>query len=136
MRTSSPLESLRDYGWQPEELSHQKERMLHELAAMQAALARGDITAVVDDVSLLLADFQINLDPTSASYRELGMRALTEYVRALQAIEKRNAGESVETPKFTLGSLSVPATGWQLVGRCATLLRTRKKNERAGGACS
>jgi hypothetical protein len=47
-------------------------------------------TAVEDDVSLLLADFQINLDRKSASYRELGMQALRAYVRALQAIDKRN----------------------------------------------
>ena len=69
-----PLESVREYGWKPEQLAQQKEHLVHELATMQGALARGDITAVVDDVSLLLADFQINLDRKSASYRELGCR--------------------------------------------------------------
>jgi hypothetical protein len=29
------------------------------------------------------------------------MQALRAYVRALQAIEKRNAGQPIETPKFT-----------------------------------
>jgi integrase len=101
-----PLESVREHGWKPEQLALQKEYMVHELATMQEALALGDITAVVDDVSLVLADFQINLDRKSASYRELGMQALRAYVRALQAIDKRNAGEPIETPKFTSGALS------------------------------
>jgi hypothetical protein len=103
-----PLESVQEYGWKPEQLAQQKEHLVHELATMQEALALGDITAVVDDVSLLLADFQINLDRKSASYRELGMQALRAYVRALQALEKRNAGEPIETPKFTVGAL-IPA---------------------------
>jgi integrase len=101
-----PIESIPEYGWTPENLALQKEHMVHELATMQEALALGDITAVVDDVSLLLADFEINLDRNSTSYRELAMQALRAYVRALQAIDKRNAGEPIETPKFTRGSQS------------------------------
>lgn len=106
-----PLESVREHGWQPEQLARQKEQMVYELATMQEALALGDITAVQDEVSLLLADFQINLDPKSGSYRELGMQALRAYVRALQAIEKRNAGEPIETPKFTRGSSEAAVSG-------------------------
>jgi integrase len=109
-----PLESVRQHGWQPEQLARQKEHMVHELATMQEALALGDITAVQDDVSLLLADFQINLDLKSASYRELGTQALRAYVRALQAIAKRNLGEPIDTPKFILGNLSAPASGGSL----------------------
>jgi hypothetical protein len=85
-----PVESLREHGWQPEQLDRQKEHLVHELAAMREALALGDITAVEDDVALLLADFQIVLDKSSASYRELGMQALRAYVRALQAIYERH----------------------------------------------
>ena len=85
--------------------------MIHELATMQEALALGDITAVEDDVSLLLADFEINLDRNSSAYRDLGMQALRAYVRALQAIDKRNSGEPIETPKFTRGPLSTPVAG-------------------------
>jgi integrase len=117
-----PIESVREHGWHPEQLARQKEHMVHELATMQEALALGDITAVEDDVALLLADFEINLDRKSAAYRELGMQALRGYVRALQAIDKRNAGEPIETPKFTRGSQSAPVAagtlrdavkGWQ-----------------------
>jgi len=103
-----PIESVREHGWHPEQLARQKEHMVHELATMQEALALGDITAVEDDVALLLADFEINLDRKSAAYRELGMQALRAYVRALQAIDKRNAGDPIETPKFTRGPLSSP----------------------------
>jgi integrase len=106
-----PIESIPEHGWTPENLALQKENMVHELATMQEALALGDITAVVDDVSLLLADFQINLDRNSTSYRELAMQALRAYVRALQAIEKRNAGEPIETPKFTRGPTGSSAAG-------------------------
>ena len=101
-----PIESVREHGWHPEQLARQKEHMVHELATMKEALALGNITAVEDDVSFVLADFEINLDRKSAAYRELGMQALRAYVRALQAIEKRNAGEPIETPKFTVGALS------------------------------
>jgi ABC-type dipeptide/oligopeptide/nickel transport system permease component len=43
---------------------------------------------VVDDVALLLADFQIDLDPASKAYRELGTQALMAYVRGLQHTSK------------------------------------------------
>jgi len=99
-----PIESVPEHGWHPEKLAIQREHMVHELATMQEALALGDITAVEDDVALLLADFEINLDRKSVAYRELGTQALRAYVRALQAIDKRNAGEPIETPKFTRGS--------------------------------
>jgi hypothetical protein len=63
--------------------------MVHELATMQEALALGDIRAIEDAVSLLLADFDITLDRNSASFRELGREALRAYVRALQSAERR-----------------------------------------------
>ncbi len=70
-----PIESVREHGWHPEILAIQREHMVHELATMQEALALGDITAVEDDVALLLADFEINLDRKSVAYREnLGRR--------------------------------------------------------------
>lgn len=100
--------------------------MVHELATMKEALALGDITAVEDDVSLLLADFQINLDRKSASYRELGMQAQRAYVRALQAIDKRNTGEPIETPKFFLGP---SAARPERLARYERRWRTGRKNE-------
>lgn len=98
-----PLADVREFGWQPEQLSRQKVNLSEELASMQEALALGDILAVEDDVALLLADFEIVLDKATPSYRELGAEALRTYVHALKAIEKRNAGEPVETPKAARG---------------------------------
>jgi hypothetical protein len=46
-----------------------------------------------------------------SSYCELATLALQAYVRAIQAIEKRNAGEVVETPKLTRGDLSASGAG-------------------------
>jgi integrase len=109
-----PIESVREYGWRPEQLAQQKEHLVEDLAWMQEALALGDITVVEDHVSLLLSDFQISLDRKSASYRELATLALQTYVRALQAIGKRNAGEPVETPKFTESFTSSPVAGGTL----------------------
>jgi integrase len=107
-----PLESVPEFGWGAEQLERQKQNLVHELATMREALAQGDIRAVQDDVSLLLDEFQINLDRQSASYRELCTQALQAYVRASQAIEQRNAGLPVETPKFTRGAArTVAATG-------------------------
>jgi hypothetical protein len=97
----SPLHTLPEFGWSPEQLSEQRDNLASELQTMQEALARGDISAVVDDVDMLLANFQIHIDKASASYRDLGTQALRAYVSALQAIEKRNTGQPIETPKFT-----------------------------------
>ena len=90
---------------------------------MLNAGTRGDITAVVDDVSLLLEDFNINLDRNSASYRQLGTAVLRVYVRGLEAIAKRTAGEVIEPPKaplapaapasVTSGSLREALDGWK-----------------------
>jgi len=108
------IEDIPEFGWTSALLLEQKENLAMGLEGMQDALARGDITAVVDDVDLLLLEFQIALDRTSASYRELGMQALRSYVRALQAIERRNAGEPIDTPKFTLGPSNAPEAGGTL----------------------
>jgi integrase len=109
-----PLHTSPEFGWSAEQLSEQKDNLVSELQTMKDALARGDISAVVDDIAFLLADFQIDLNKASASYRELGTQALRAYVNALQAIEKRNAGLSIETPKFSQVSTGAPEEGGTL----------------------
>jgi integrase len=44
--------------------------------------------------------FRINLDPNSASYRELGLAMLRAYVKAIEAVAQRDKGEVVETPQI------------------------------------
>jgi hypothetical protein len=68
------------------------------LPAAQQALARGDISRFKWEIDELLKVFRINLDPNSASYRELGIEVLKRFIKALQAIERRQKGEVVDTP--------------------------------------
>jgi hypothetical protein len=48
------------------------------------------------EVDELLKLFRINLDPTCAAYRELGLEVLRSFVKALQAVERRQKGEATE----------------------------------------
>jgi integrase len=70
------------------------------LPAAQRALARGDISMMRWEVDELLKLFQINLDPNSASYRELGIEVLKRFVQSMQGVERRQKGEVVETPEI------------------------------------
>jgi integrase len=68
------------------------------LPACQQALATGDISSFTWELDELLKLFRINLDRNSASYRELGAEVLKRFVKGLQAIERRQKGEVVDTP--------------------------------------
>jgi hypothetical protein len=70
------------------------------LPAAQRALATGDISSFTWEIDELLKLFRINLDRNSASYRELGAEVLKRFVQALQAIERRQRGEIVDTPEL------------------------------------
>jgi hypothetical protein len=66
----------------------------------EAALARGDISCVLEDLEEYLSAFQIRLDHKSPAFRELGAAVLKAHVKALRAaVERRNAGEPIDTPK-------------------------------------
>ena len=64
----------------------------------EAALSKGDIAHVGIQLEHLLETFQTNLDKKTTSYRELGLEVLRAEVRALRAIQQRDAGEPIETP--------------------------------------
>lgn len=78
------------------------------LPVATAALARGDITVIREPLDELLYAFQCNLDRKSVSYRKLGMAVLNAHVRGLKAIERRYAGEPVETPQLSYAPLGAP----------------------------
>lgn len=80
----------------------------YEMAVVPAALARGDITVIREELDELLDAFQLNVDRKSASYRKLGMAVLTAHARALKDIERRNTGEAVETPPSAYAELNAP----------------------------
>jgi integrase len=81
----------------------------YELAIVPPALARGDISVIREELDELLNEFQLNVDRKSQSYRKLGMAVLTAHVRALRDIERRNAGEPVETPPSAYALPEPPA---------------------------
>jgi hypothetical protein len=97
-------------------------RMMHKieenisivLPAVQKALARGDISFIRYEVDELLTVFQINLDPSSPSYRKLARAVMEAEVRALKAIQARNKGEPVETPPLIMPGEESAAAGGTL----------------------
>jgi len=71
-------------------------------------MARGNIAFVEDDLEELAEAFGLKLDKNSLSYRQLGFAVLKAYVRALEDIQKRNAGEVVDTPDVAEPLLQTP----------------------------
>ncbi len=87
------------YGLTEDEFERIGRAHKEELKAAQAALARGNIAFVEGEVEELLNDvFHVRVDRASASYRTLGMAVLAEQVKAMQALQRRHAGEPIETP--------------------------------------
>ena len=101
-----PIESVPEFGVTSEQLADNRQQNTEALTFARELLAMGDINAVEDQIAMLLDKFQIDLDRKSASYRELGTAVLSAYVRACEAISKRDAGEPVPTPEV-LNRLSV-----------------------------
>jgi hypothetical protein len=91
------------FGLSDREMHKKNESIETVLPAAQQALARGDISMMRWEVDELLKLFRINLDPTSAAYRELGLEVLRSFVKALQAVERRQKGEVVDTPHLSIG---------------------------------
>src|SRR5262245_1643505 len=101
MNLQSPFNvgMLSDFGLADREICKRVEDLNFSLAAAETALARGDISFVLEDIEVLLSDFQINLDRKSIAFRQLGSAVLKAHVKALHAIKRRNAGEPIDTPK-------------------------------------
>ncbi len=109
-------------GLSDREVLKREHALSEDLPDAMAALAKGDTTHVRLDVDELLEAFQLNLDRKSPSYRRLGMAILQARVRALKDVERRNAGEPVETPALamipavasgTSGTLGSAVEGWE-----------------------
>jgi integrase len=135
-----PTADTPSYGLSEDEFQRIERSHRRELKAAQAALARGNIAFVEGEVEELLNDvFHIRLDRASASYRALGMAVLAEQVKAVQALQRRNAGEPIETPvqpepewtaaEPTGNTLRAAFEGWKRERRPAP--RTLMEYERA-----
>jgi hypothetical protein len=100
-----------EFGLSDREIYKRGEDLNFALASAETALARGDISFVLEDIEALLSDFQINLDRKSIAFRELGSSVLKAHVKALRAIERRNAGEPIDTPKAPAIALTSTVSG-------------------------
>lgn len=112
-------ETLPTHGLPPAWLAEDRAVLAEDLKDMRDALALGDISAVEDHIIEALDAFQMDLDRQCAAYSKLGIEVLRAYVRALQAIEQRNAGEPVSTPQLVTpsagaasGTLREAFAGW------------------------
>jgi integrase len=86
-------------GLSDREMHRRAETLAWTLQPTRQALARGDFSMLRWEMDELLDLFRINLDPASASYRELGMAILRAHVKTLEAVERRDRGEVVEAPE-------------------------------------
>lgn len=113
-RTPFAVGELPEAGLSDREIIKRAENLEFALAILSTALARGDITAIREELGQLLDEFQLNLDRSSVSYRKLGMAVLAAHVQALRDIGRRNAGEPIETPPFAFAILGAPSEGGTL----------------------
>jgi integrase len=98
-------------GLSDREMYKRRELLADQLPAATAASAKGDTTYVRLEVDDLLDVFQVNLDRKSLSYRQLGMAVLAAHVKALKAIQSRDAGDPIETPVVAMGPIGEPSDG-------------------------
>src|SRR4051812_14945235 len=117
---ATPYDELPPHGLTPAMLKENREELAESLKDYRGALALGDISAVEDHIVEALDVFHIHLDRQGVAYPKLGIEILRAYVRALQAIEQRNAGEPVPTPQLvTLSTAAASGTlreafeGWK-----------------------
>ncbi len=112
-----PIESVPEFGITPEQLADNRLQNADALSFARELLAIGNINAVEDQINMQLDTFHIDLDRNSASYRELGTAVLRAYVRACEAISKRDAGEPIPTPQVLVsvnsGTVQDAFEGWK-----------------------
>ena len=123
VNTPFSIGALPEAGLSAREVYKRAEHLAWELQVTSEALARGDTTAIREELDELLAVYQISLDPKCEAYRRLAMAVLSAHVKALKDIERRNGGEPVDTPHIPEalaesgaagGTLRDAFEGWKL----------------------
>jgi integrase len=89
-----------EYGLSEREMQKHAADLEIYIGIAEHALARGDLSAIREQMEELLHVFRINLDPKSVTFRKLGGAILQEDVKALRALERRHKGEPIETPRL------------------------------------
>jgi integrase len=120
--TPYSIGTVPEFGLSDREMDKINQSIEIVLPAAQGWLARGDISKMRWEIDELLKLFRINLDPSSAAYRELGVEVLKRFVKSLQAIERRQGSEVIESPEIVepseavsplSGSLRSAQEGWK-----------------------
>jgi len=93
-----PHEQWPQWGMPLRVFEENHEELLDTLRVIRRAAAMGDFSVVQDHMMEAMWAFHVQLDEHSPSYTKLGIACLHSYLRALEAIEKRDAGITVETP--------------------------------------
>lgn len=104
--------------------------LLDTIQVHREAAAMGDISAVQDHVLEAMSAFNIELDEHSAAYIKLSTACLHSYLRGLEAIEKRDAGITVETPVVAAPGAAAVADGGTLLDAVEGWKRHRARPKR------
>jgi integrase len=113
--TPFSIEPPPKFGMSAREMYKKQETLETVLPVARHDLARGDISRYQYEINALLDVFRINLDPNCASYTDLGLAVLKQFVRALEAMERRQKGEVVDTPELPDVATDTPASGESLL---------------------
>jgi hypothetical protein len=130
------LEDTAEFGLSDSRFRKLNESLQVALAGSEAALARGDIAVIRDELDELMAVHSLSLDPQGDAYRKLGGAVLREHVRALRDMASRSEGVPVETPRVDTPAkttdsgqeccnLSAALVGWQKAYLCGRWRRYR-----------
>jgi hypothetical protein len=122
-----PLESVPEFGISPERLADYRQQNADALTTARELLATGDIRSIIEDeMALLFAEFDIELDRKSPSYRELG----THLLRPTSALSKQSTSATRASPSRPLSSPLVSPPVPPVVPRCVRRWRAGRKSAR------
>jgi integrase len=119
-----------EFGLSPELIADANATVPVLLKEAEIALAQGNIAHIEFQIGQVLDAFQIKLDYQCAAYRELGLALLRAEVRAIRDIQKRHAGEPIETPLLPAVGTATPASGDALRAAFAGWKRQRERPRR------
>jgi integrase len=97
--TFSEAQAVAEYGMSDREIVKDAENIAWSSTALKTALARGDVSLVVDDVEDFIESHGLRLKRESPAFRRLAYAFLKASVKATELIARRQQGEIVETPK-------------------------------------
>ena len=109
--TQFDVGSVPEYGLSEREMAKHAADLETYIGLAQHALARGDISAIREQMEELLFIFRRNLDPKCADFRKLGLAVLRMDLEALRAIEQRHKGEPIKTPELPTVDAQAPSGG-------------------------